>query len=745
MKNFTPSHEYLIAELQLLDLLLQRQVMRLRAANLLTEDGMRGLYIPDTQIDALLSQPVHHWHLPFRGDEPKGVQTLNIAIERLREENAQRSAASPDLPLSRLAALFDLQPDELQVLLVSLAPELDLRYETLYAYVQNDVTKRHPSVDLALKLLYQSFNERVAHHSLFASDAPLLRHKLVRLFDDPQDREPTLLSRYLKADQRIVDFLLDNPVIDARLLPFTQRIDPSSQLSDLVLPEELRAYLLQISALLKNESAVVFLHGPYGVGKQAVAESICAALQRPLLVADMKDLRLLSPVDGDIATTFALLRREAILRGAAVFLAHFETLLADDEATARQRQALIHALARPTFPVFLGSEVEWYPAGIWSATRFIDVALPLPDFPLRLQLWKQALGDQQQKGDISDEDITMLANQYVLSGRQIQNAVSEATGRAALRPAEQAALSREDFFSAARSQSNQGLRQLAQKVELFYSWNDIVLPQQAMQQLHEVCASVQYRYIVYSQWEFDRKLALGKGVNILFSGRSGTGKTMAASIIANELERDLYKIDLSNVVSKYIGETEKNLSRIFHEAENIPAILFFDEADALFGKRSDVQHAHDRYANIEVAYLLQKMEEYTGIVILATNLSKNLDEAFARRMQHTIEFPFPDAPSRLRIWRGMFPDKAPLAGDIDFGFLARQFELSGGNIRNISLAAALMAAEESSKEEQNDQDTKAAIRMEHLIIATARELQKIGKMPSQANFRDYYDAIRQKA
>ena len=184
-------------------------------------------------------------------------------------------------------------------------------------------------------------------------------------------------------------------------------------------------------------------------------------------------------------------------------------------------------------------------------------------------------------------------------------------------------------------------------------------------------------------------------------------------------------------------------SRIFHEAQASNAILFFDEADALFGKRSEVKDAHDRYANIEVAYLLQKMEEYTGIVILATNLSKNLDDAFARRMQHTIEFPFPDPASRERIWRGMFPKKAPLASDIDFGFLARQFDLTGGNIRNIALASALMAAEEGSQEGKDSKDI--AIRMEHLIIATARELQKLGKMPSQTNFRNYYDLMRQKA
>ena len=363
--------------------------------------------------------------------------------------------------------------------------------------------------------------------------------------------------------------------------------------------------------------------------------------------------------------------------------------------------------------------------------------------PVRIVLPEKQASADGSSGTGACKFSAILANQFVLSGRQIQDAVSEAIGRAALRPPEQATLSREDFSSAARAQSNQGLRQLAQKIEMLYTWDDIVLPPRAMQQLYEVCAAVKYRHIVLAQWDFEHKLALGKGVNILFSGPSGTGKTMAASIVAHELERDLYKIDLSNVVSKYIGETEKNLSRIFHEAQASNAILFFDEADALFGKRSEVKDAHDRYANIEVAYLLQKMEEYTGIVILATNLSKNLDDAFARRMQHTIEFPFPDPASRERIWRGMFPKKAPLASDIDFGFLARQFDLTGGNIRNIALASALMAAEEGSQEGKGSKDI--AIRMEHLIIATARELQKLGKMPSQTNFRNYYDLMRQKA
>jgi SpoVK/Ycf46/Vps4 family AAA+-type ATPase len=222
-------------------------------------------------------------------------------------------------------------------------------------------------------------------------------------------------------------------------------------------------------------------------------------------------------------------------------------------------------------------------------------------------------------------------------------------------------------------------------------------------------------------WGFDRKLATGKGVAALFAGASGTGKTMAAEVMAHELGLDLYRIDLASVVSKYIGETEKNLDRIFTAAETSNAILFFDEADALFGKRSEVRDSHDRYANLEISYLLQKMEQYDGITILATNLRQNLDEAFVRRLAFHVHFPFPDEADRLRIWRGIWPAAAPLGADVELDFLARQFKLSGGNIKNVALAASFLAAADGGH-----------ISMAHLFHATRREYQKMGKVLSTA-------------
>jgi SpoVK/Ycf46/Vps4 family AAA+-type ATPase len=274
----------------------------------------------------------------------------------------------------------------------------------------------------------------------------------------------------------------------------------------------------------------------------------------------------------------------------------------------------------------------------------------------------------------------------------------------------------DDLHRACRAQSAASLASLARKIEPAYCWKDIVLPDEVLVELKEIIDRVNYRELVLCEWGFVRKLSLGRGVNALFAGPSGTGKTMAAEIIARELRLDLYKIDLSGIVSKYIGETNKNLNAIFAAAENSNAILFFDEADAIFGKRSEVRDSHDRYANLEISYLLQKMEEYDGVAILATNLRQNLDESFMRRLAFTVHFPFPEEAERRRIWTTVWPYETPLASDIDFDFLARRFTLSGGGVKNVALASAFLAASNGGE-----------VTMKHLLHATQREFQKMGR------------------
>jgi AAA+ superfamily predicted ATPase len=740
MQPFMSITEHLLAELGRLDLILHRQVRRLRAAHLLAEDPYRGLYIPDAQIDAILNA-AHRAEAGGGIGERTNTEAITRAIEQARSELDARTQATQQLrlPLLEMATRFGLSRFEMDVLLIAIAPEIDLKYETLFAYVQNDVTRKRPTVDLALKLLGEDFEKHLAHRVYFSEDAPLFRHRLLALSSDPQERDPTLLSRFVKADQRIIDQLLGRDDLDARLAPFTRRVQCSGSLNDLVLPRSLRSRLQHAAASLMKQPAVFLFQGNNGIGRQSAAEAICAGLNLPLLSVEVGQA-----LAADCAWPIALglLRREAMLSGSALFFRNFEMLLAYDAASAAQRCQFARIFRAMDVPVFLGSEHAWHPDSSLEDLSFATFAFPPPDYSERLQLWERALnGSINSNGNSLDLDA--LANKFRFSAGQIHHAVRTARLAADLHQNE-THLSQSGLQAAASLESSQPLQKLARKIETVYCWDDIVLPPRALRQLREVCLSVKHRPTVYGRWGFERKLSLGKGLNALFSGPSGTGKSMAAQIIAGELGLDLYQIDLSGIVSKYIGETEKNLNTIFSAAKKSNAILFFDEADTLFGKRSEVKDAHDRYANIEVAYLLQKVEEYEGIVILATNLSKNIDDAFRRRLHHSVEFPFPDADYRERIWRGAFPAETPLASDIEFNFLARQFELAGGNIRNIALAGAFLAAEAQSGATSSTR-RKKVVTMQHVIVATARELQKMGKLPAKTDFQNYYEMIRERA
>ncbi len=354
----------------------------------------------------------------------------------------------------------------------------------------------------------------------------------------------------------------------------------------------------------------------------------------------------------------------------------------------------------------------------------LQIDFPAPSHEERRQTWHLA-------GNISLDDAAQLAAMYRLGAREVRSTVEMARSMAHLEGRNEVTLA--DLKGAARSQSQPRLSTLAQKITPHFTWEDIVLPDDRLAQLREIANQVLYQHVVYEDWGLARKSSLGRGVAALFAGQSGTGKTMAAEVIANELGLDVYKIDLSGLVSKYIGETEKNLARIFDEASDSNAILFFDEADALFGKRSEVKDTHDRYANIEISYLLQRMEEYEGIVILATNMRSNLDDAFLRRMRAIVEFPFPEVEDRLHILQRTLSAAAPLAPDVDLPFMAQQFRIAGGNIRNIALLAAFLAASED-----------APIGMGYLLRATKREYQKLGRLIAESDFGRWFEELEAK-
>ena len=756
-EHYATSLQHILAELERIDLLIRVQVWRARQVQQ-ANDEFQGLYISEQEVDALMAEPAG---LPRWATVPTPLSLAEVqaALDQMAAGIAQRKAESArrgiTLRLDELARLFQLTPFDTDALLICLAPELDLRYERLYAYLQDDVTKKRPSVDLVLNLLSPFlrqaqdtvFEAKLAARECFTPESHLLKHHLLHLFDDPAHHQPPLLSKYLKGDERVVNYLFGLDELDVRLLPYTRHTVPQTRLEDLLLPDDVkrRLALLTREKGTNSEGLIFYFQGPYGVGKQTTAEALCRELGVGLLAVDGE--RLLNAQDKEVIfeTTVQLAIREALLQNAALYWSGFDALLADDKRA--WREVLVRQLEDRTGLTFLAGEATWEPVDALYASPFVRVEFPRPTYAERVGLWAASLdGSAPPEASV---DLKALANKFRFSGGQIRDAAATARNLARWRDPENGHVTMADLYAASRLQSNRKLATLARKITPHYTWDDIVLPPDRLEQLREICNYVKYRARVYDEWGFDRKLSLGKGLNVLFAGPSGTGKTMAAEILAGELGLDLYKIDLSTVVSKYIGETEKNLARIFAEAETSNAILFFDEADALFGKRSEVRDSHDRYANIEISYLLQKMEEYEGVVILATNLRKNMDDAFVRRMHFTVEFPFPSEKDRRRIWEKIWPEDTPLATDpsaalrrgsgqgsgqaVDLDFMAHRFELAGGNIRNVALAAAFLAA-----------DDGGSVDMGHLIHATRREYQKMGKVVAEGEFGEYAGHVRRK-
>jgi SpoVK/Ycf46/Vps4 family AAA+-type ATPase len=723
---FATSLEHILAELERLDLLIRAQVARVRELSE-GDHEFQGLCISEEEVNALLVRPagLPEWAAGDAASPASGLRHgLDGLVADIKRRKIESRRCGVTLRLDELARLFRLTSFDVDVLLVCLAPELDLRYERLYAYLQDDVTKKRPSVDLVLNLLCPTFEAKLAARQRFADGAPLLDQRLVHLFDDPSHHRPPLLSRYLKLDDRVVNYLLDDDRLDARLEAYAGAIPPRATVEALPLPVDIkqRLTLLARDGRCREKATVLLFQGPYGVGKQAAAEALCRELGLGLLTVDLN--RSAKGEQSEFETIVGLAVREALLSGAALYWDGIDVVFGDGKEA--WRDALLRWLAGYPGMSFLAGETAWEPANSLREIGFVRIEFRRPDAAERTRLWTEALN-----GDLAEAtgpagtavDPRELAGKFRFTGGQIRDAAASARNLARWRNPEDARVTNDDLNAACRLHCNQKLATLARKISPRYGWDDIVLPADQRRRLREICNHVKYRSVVYEQWGFGRKVALGKGLNVLFSGPPGTGKTMAADIIAGALALDLYKIDLSSVVSKYIGETEKNLAKIFAEAESSNAILFFDEADALFGRRSEVRDAHDRYANIEISYLLQRVEEYEGVVILATNRNKDMDEAFVRRLHFSIEFPFPAEADRRRIWQGIWPNETPLSPDLDLDLMARRFEIPGGNIRNIAVAAAFLAA-----------DDGGAITTSHLLRAIRREYQKMGKVVAEDEF-----------
>jgi AAA+ superfamily predicted ATPase len=729
--GYASSWEHLSDELKRLDLLIRLQVLARRGSQPSSPvNQLKGLFITDDEI-ADLAGNIRNKSVDEAGEQRDQAecQALLAALAHIESEIEQRRAASYQegtyLSLAYVADLFQLNSFEQQCLVICLAPEIDRKYEKLYAWLQDDVTRKKPSVDLLMNLLLGTVEEKLAARSVFEPQAPLLRFRLLHMDRSLHQEATPLLSRFLKLDDRIVNMLLGADGIDPRLeraasmtWPQTtwQGVNTSTETQ-----EHVRAFVSKrFSETIDAPQRLIFyFSGPDESGKHVAAEMAASELGRALLIGDAAQMTAGSL---PIVEAAWLLGRESLLQAAVLCVKRVDVLVDDQDKMLPQLSGLVEAAQTFSQLTFFFGEGPWRPVKMLPDTVFIEVDFPIPSTQARAEFWSNHL----QNENIDGSHLGPLASKFRFTPRQISEAVVAARDLARWRSSEDDRITLSDVYAACRKQSHHHLASMARRIEPVYTWDDIVLPEDAMDQLRELCARVTHGSRVLGEWGFGRKLSQGKGANALFAGPSGTGKTMAAEIIASELGLDLYKIDLSGVVSKYIGETEKNLDRIFAAAENANAILFFDEADALFGKRSEVRDSHDRYANIEISYLLQKMEQYEGVAILATNLRQNLDEAFVRRLAFTVHFPFPGEADRHRIWTGIWPNETPLVADIDLGYLSRQFKLTGGNIKNIALGAAFYAAGDGG-----------VVTMDHLLHATQREFQKMGKTLSEAELNGH--------
>ncbi len=620
---------------------------------------------------------------PFRG--------LYISDETALRLTRGDSSSSADERLRTAARALGLDLLDTAVLGVCAAPELNPRYGRLYAYLQDDVTRKLPSPRLVGHLLE---GEGVTSADVMTSldrDAPLRRSGALRLLGDAQT---PLAERPIKVADRMAAYLLG-----ARM----DELPPPPRVRLVAMPahdpgrdEAVRA----VRAMLRHETRLpIVLAGPD-------AESLLAkAHERPLTVVHVRDLEQRDTM-ADAMLVSAMEGRQLVFEGL-------------EDLDPGERARVLRTVDERDERVVIAAPNRTAALALGDRTVLL-VEAPPPTFGERSQAWADLTGAA------ATDDV---AAKFRLSIGQIVEAAEVA--RLAATAAGREVPVGEELDLGARQASSSRLGELAARLEPGFRWEDLVMPERQRELLQSISSYLRHRDRVLSDWGYERAVARTQGLKVLFAGDSGTGKTMAAQVLAAQLGLEIFRVDLATIVSKYIGETEKNLDRIFNAAEGSNAILFFDEADALFGKRSEVSDSHDRYANIEVAYLLQKMEGYAGAVILATNFRRNIDDAFVRRLDFVIDFPFPEAEDRRRLWALLLPAEAPLADDIDLDFLAERFKLSGGAIRNCSLSAAFQAA-----------DDGGVIAMRHLVRAVAQEYGKQGRLTLEADFEHFHELIR---
>ncbi|MEZ0094228.1 ATP-binding protein [Streptacidiphilus sp. EB129] len=664
-------------------------------------DPLRGLYLSDDAVR----------HLLRSANEPQGK--AQAGDDQAGDAEDGDTFGEGDR-LHRLALRFGLTALDARILLVALAPDVDRGFEPLYGYLNDDVSRRRATTGLALQLVGLPPHSAEAR-ARFHPSAPLFALNLLRV----EEPERPFLSRSLRVPDRVAAHLLgddtQDPALDGHTRPLPAPPPHPGQRPFDAPPFD--AHLLDAAPfdMLTQRLARHLAAGPLTVYLRERREGDGLACATAALGAAGLEALHYTPADprtsgaagapvsgehdpGHPGDPVAELLREARLRGCALVVAPLP----------ERPGPLVRALAVGDVPVLLAGPRPYDPQ--WCDRHRDPLVLDAPrQRSGDLDTWADALGPAREPGF----DLASVVTSYRLGGDRIRRAARAARGLAAF---EGVPLSGAHVRLAARQQSASGLEQHARRIRPAVTWDDLVLPEQPLTHLRELALRARHRDLVLGDWRLSAGGGRGRGVLALFAGESGTGKTLSAEVVAAELGLDLYVVQLSSVVDKYVGETEKNLERIFTEADRTDAVLLFDEADAVFGKRSEVKDSHDRYANLESAYLLQRLESFDGIAVLTTNLRSNIDDAFTRRLDLVVDFPFPDAAQRLALWRHSLAS-VPCSDDIDPGPCAREFELAGGSIRSAVVTAAYASAD------RGDLVTTA-----DLLAGAQREYRKAGRL-----------------
>lgn len=604
--------------------------------------------------------------------------------------------------LETLCHKFGLSPFERDVLLLSAGVELDSAFASSCAAAQVDQARAYPTFSLALAALPG------AHWNAVTPVAPLRRWRLIEVGSGS-----SLCSSPIRIDERILHYLAGIQHLDERLAGMVEYIHTSEEIvpSHRAIADRIAEIWSQ--AVEKRPLPIIQLCGGDIASKREIAVAACSSLGLRL---SAMPAHFIPAGPGELDGLLRLWGREATLSSSALLLECDETNDVD-QSRERNINRFIDAATGALILTARDRRRE-------GPHTFITFEVGKPTANEQREIWNDVLGDRAAS---LNGKVEAIVSQFSLSAQSIQSAGIETLTRQSRNDVQKINESDEigeALWDACRAHARPSVENLAQKIEPAATWHELVLPEPQRLVLQDILAHIRHRTRVYDDWGFRAKGERGLGISTLFAGSSGTGKTMAAEVLANELRLDLYRIDLSQVVSKYIGETEKNLRRVFDAAEESGAILLFDEADALFGKRSEVKDSHDRYANIEVSYLLQRMETYRGLAILTTNMKSALDTAFLRRIRFIVQFPFPDSAHRAEIWRRIFPEETPTEG-LDVEKLAR-LNVAGGNIRNIALNAAFLAA-----------DANEPVCMKHLLRAAYGEFAKMEKPLTDAEIRGW--------